>query len=175
MPYRRRGSYMGRRSRLGSIIDSNKNVHEFTGSTGTTQVNTTLIIAKDSAVNTATSEVTRGCTIKAIYFSFDTCGLAATGVLQRTNCYLIKNEGANLTLPSPFSVGSSNEKRFVFKQWQLMTMRNQDGNPPFHWEGWIKIPRKYQRFGADDILQFAIITDTAAGHQSGHAIYKWYK
>lgn len=175
MPYRRRGSSGGRRGFALRPVDSNKNVFEIAASTGTTIGSVTLVQAFDSALLATTNAVERGSTVKAIYLSFDVCGLAATGVRQITNLYLIKNPGSNLTNPGPFFVGSSNEKKFVFRQWSFQTMRNQDGNPPFHFEGWIKIPKRYRRFGADDLIQLVFITDTAAGHLSGQSIYKWYK
>ncbi len=156
-------------------VDSNKNVVDLTATTSATLASFTLAIAKDSAVNTAATEVERGSTIKALWLSFDVCGIAATGVLQRFGCYLMKNPGANLVGPSTFSVGTSNEKKFVIRQWQFMTMRNQDGNNPNHWEGWIKLPRRYQRMGADDTWQFFFRTDLGGGHLSLQSIYKWYK
>ncbi len=87
----------------------------------------------------------------------------------------MKDPGSNLTPPSAFAVGTSNEKKYVIKQWQVMTMRNQDGNPPFHWEGWIKIPKLYRRNGADDLWSISFMCDAAAGHFSAQFIYKWYK
>ncbi len=173
MPYRRRASSR-RRSNLGSLVNSIKNVRDFTTSTGTGKTLHELAIAKDAPVTSAQNEVQRGCIIKAMYISFDVCGLAGTGVLQRTAVYIIKNVGNNLTPPGAFTVGSSNEKRFVFRQWQFMTMRNQDGNNPNHWEGWIPIPRKYQRMATDDKISLVFETTTAAGHSSSQTIYKWY-
>ncbi len=87
----------------------------------------------------------------------------------------MKNPGANLTPPGPFTTGSSNEKKFIFKEWNAMTMRNQDGNPPYHWEGWVKIPKLYQRMGADDTIVLSVITDVAAGHRSYKFIYKYFE
>ncbi len=165
--YRRRG--------MAPIITSIKNVRDTTAPTGTTQFSSNLAKAVNTPLSTVDTDVSNGCLIKAIWLSFDVCGLAATGVLQRTGIYLIKNPGANLTLPDVFSVGTSNEKKFVIKQWQVMTMRNQDGNPPFHWEGWIKIPKRYWRMGTDDLWQLALKVTTAAGHFSAQAIYKWYR
>ncbi len=174
MPYRRKASSF-RRSLALRPVDSNKNVAEIQNSIGVAIQNETLAIAKDSASNTTANEVERGCAIKAIWLSFDVCGLDASGVLQKTGLYLMKNPGANLTAPGVFSVGTSNEKKFIFKQWQFMTMRNQDGNPPFHWEGWIKIPKRYSRMGADDLIHLTHGCSQAVGHITGHAIYKWYK
>ncbi len=88
--------------------------------------------------------------------------------------YLLKNPGANLTPPGVFAVGTSNEKKFVIKQWTYMAMRNQDGNPPYHWEGWIKIPKRYQRMGTDDIWQIVSGINSETGHMYLNAIYKEY-
>ncbi len=174
MPFRRRGSYGNRRGMALRPVNSMKNVHEIAQSTGTTPISDILAVVKDTPVTSGDSEVLRGCIIKAIYLIFDVYGLAGTGVRQRTHLYLIKNPGNNLTNPTPFAVGTSNEKKFIFRQWAFQTMRNQDGNPPFHFEQWIKIPKRYQRFGTDDLLQLVFATDTAAGHLSGQCIYKWY-
>ena len=175
MPGYRRG-FSRRRGALGlNIINSIKNVFEFTDSTGTTTQSKNLAKAVTSPSPTVKNDVSHGCVIKAIWLSFDVCGLAASGVLQRTACYLFKNPGANLTPPGAFAVGGSNEKKFVIRQWQFMTMRNQEGNPPFHFEAWIKIPKRYQRMGTDDTWDFVYETTTAAGHLSGQSIYKWYR
>ncbi len=152
-----------------------KNVRYLESSTGTTQVDLVLANAVDSAGIAASADVERGCTINNVWISLDFCGLAATGVLQSTTVYLFKNPGTNLTPPIPRTEGTSNEKKFVFKTWNQMTMRNQDGNPPYHWEGWIKIPKQYRRFGTADQLQLIAATTTAAGHLSVMALYKWYK
>ncbi len=137
-------------------------------------VTTNLAKAVSNPVNTVTTDVRHGCIIKALWISLDYCGLAATGALQQTSVYLIKNAGANLSPPSAFSVGSSNEKRWIIKQWSSMTMRNQDGNPPYHWEGWIKIPKRFQRMGTDDLWQLGSEVDTLTGHLTVQCIYKWY-
>ncbi len=160
---------------LGNIIDSIKNSKNFAvGTTGTKQ---TVLIAKavDTPVTTSDSDVKRGSIIKAIYCILDGCGLGGTGVLNDMNFYLFKNPGANLTAPNPISVGTSNEKKFIFRQWHFMIMRNQDGNLPFHWEGWLKIPKRYQRMGTDDRIDLIIQnTSGLTGHFSGQFIYKWY-
>ena len=175
MPFRRRGSYGRNRGMALRPIDSMKNVVDTPGSTGTTIVTKIISIAKDAPVTTVSNEVSRGSTINNIWLSLDVCGLAATGVLQTTTIYLMKNPGDNLTEPNPNTVGSSNEKKFIFKQWSFMTMRNQDGNNPNHWEGWIKVPKRYRRQGTDDKFTLSFITTTAAGHFSFQAIYKWFR
>ncbi len=125
---------------------------------------------------TVDTDVSHGCIIKAIYLIVDGCGLAGTGILNIMNFYLMKNPGANLTPPNPISVGSSNEKKFVFREWLFMVMRNQDGNVPFHWEGWIPIPKRYQRMGTDDLLELVYVcSSSVTGHIAIKSIYKWYR
>ncbi len=175
MPGRRKGSY-GRGNYPRSIVTSIKNQFQNAfGITGTVQGQ---IFAKavTTPSPTVASDVAHGCIIKAVWVSLDVCGLSGTGVLNNFNAYMIKNPGNNLTLPAAQSVGTSNEKKFIFKEWSAMIMRNQDGNNPYHWEGWIKIPRRYQRMGTDDTLAVGVnCTATLTGHFKIETIYKWYR
>ncbi len=167
---------MRRRRRFGPIVNSIKNSVVFAvGSTGALATN---IIAKavNTPLSTVATDVSNGCQIKAIYVIINGCGLGGTGVQNNMFIYIIKNEGSNLTLPLPTSVGTSNEKKFVIKEWQFMIMRNQDGNLPFHWEGWLRIPKRYHRMGTDDQWNIAFSnTSGLTGHMAMHFIYKWYR
>ncbi len=171
------GRYSGRRRNYGPrpIIDSMKNV--VSDSEAYTTATTTTILAKavDSPTTAVDRDVSRGCIIKALWISIDFCGLAATGALQTCEVFLIKNPGQNLTPPNPFTQGPSNEKKFIIKTWSAMTMRNQDGNPPYHWEGWVKLPKRYQRMGTDDRWQLNGGMSTLTGHMSVQCIYKWLR
>ncbi len=145
------------------------------GLTSTTQT-ITFAKAVTSPSPTVTSDVSHGCNIKAIWISLDACGLGGTGVVNNFDAYILKNPGDNLIEPAAIAVGSSNEKKFVFKQWHAMIMRNQDGNVPYHWEGWLKIPKRYQRMGTDDTLSINVqCTSGVTGHFSVQALYKWYR
>ncbi len=170
MPYRRRFS---RKLQL-VTINSEKHVVDGTFTTDNTVQQKILAKAVTAPSNTVDNDCHRGGTIKAIWISLDFCGLAASGVIQNTMVYLIKNPGDNLTEPAVFAVGTSNEKKFVFKQWSMMTMRNQDGNPPYHWEGWVKIPKRYQRMGTDDTIVLVLGCNAGTGHLFVNAIYKEY-
>ncbi len=170
------GRRFTRRRGMAPIITSIKNFHA--ENFGITSTITTKTIAKAVTTPSPTvdSDVSHGCIIKAIYLTLDTCGLGGTGVLNVADFYLMKNPGANLTPPLPISQGGSNEKKFIIKSWSAMIMRNQDGNVPYHWEGWIKIPKRYHRMGTDDIWQLNVAcTSAVTGHFSFRAIYKWYR
>ncbi len=172
MPGRRRASFRGMRP----VINSIKN--NVSGQAGLTTTPLVITIAKavDAPASASNPEdVSQGCIIKAVYINFDVCGLAGTTVLQRTGIYIWKNPGNNLTEPGVFVTGTSNEKKFIFKQWQFMTMLNADGNPPNHVEGWLKIPKRYQRMGTDDRLEMIMANSSATGHETHMLIYKWYR
>ncbi len=157
-------------------INSEKNYVIADIGISSTQVNTIIAKAVENPVLANNNECSFGSNIKAVYVIIDVCGLGGTGVLNVADFYISKNPGNNLTLPNPRTWGSSNEKKFIFKVWRFMIMRNQDGNMPFHWEGWIKIPRRYQRMGTADELQFAIVCSSSlTGHATFSFLYKWYK
>ncbi len=155
-------------------VNSEKHVVDFVNDTSTTNLVAIIAQAVTAPSNTVTTDCHRGGQIKAIWLSIDFCGLAATGVRQNHVLYLMKNPGNNLTPPGVFTVGGSNEKKFVCKMWSQMTMRNQDGNPPYHWEGWVRIPRRYHRMGTDDVWNLVIGCDTSVGHFFVNVIYKEY-
>ncbi len=158
------------------IINSIKNVVQTSGGVSGTPVNVLLAKAVNTPLSTVQSDTSQGCLIKAMYVTLDVCGISGTGVLNNMSCYLIKNPGDNLTEPSPTGFGTSNEKKFIFRWWRAMIMRNQDGNVPYHWEGWIKIPKRYQRMGTDDTIRFIVVCTTAlTGHFQIGALYKWYR
>ncbi len=174
------GRYYGRRRRsnLGTIVDSNKNsVSLLVATAAAAQTNTDLAIAVDSAANTSPKEVTRGCKIKAIWLEFSVRLSATTtvGVSTFFEAYLMKNPGDNLTPPSAGTVGSSNEKKFIFREWKSFLGASTEGVPPYNFARWIKIPRIYQRMGADDTFVFAIKATGIANVYCMRAIYKWYK
>ncbi len=176
MPGYRRG-FSRRRGALSlRPVNSIKNSVAFSGGLSSTPDVSILAKAVNSPQSAAApEEVVHGSTIKAMWIVLDVCGLGGTGVLNTFERFMMKNPGANLTPPSPDSVGTSNEKKFIIKQWFGMIMRNQDGNAPLHWEGWIKLPRLYQRMGTDDLWQISLkSTSGVTGHFSLQAIYKWF-
>jgi len=109
MPYRRRRGFSGMRP----VINSVKNVHNAQFGVSATLVKNTFAKAVNSPVSTVSNDVQRGCIIKAVWVVIDLCGLAGAGVLNVIDAILMKNPGANLTMPSPIGQGNSNEKKFV--------------------------------------------------------------
>ncbi len=161
---------------MAPIITSIKNIFVQAGSTSGSQTNVIIAKAVTSPSPTVSSDTSHGCLIKAIWISLDACGTLGSGVANSFMAYLMKNPGDNLSPPAPESLGTSNEKKFAIKVWRAMVMANSDGNNPYHWEGWLKIPKRYQRMGTDDTWEFSIENTVAGtGLFSLMALYKWYR
>ncbi len=177
MPYRQRGSYRKQRGSMSGLrpINSIKNIIYANGSTSTTPLEVKLAIADDTLL--LATNVNNGSRINQIWLSIDVCGTFTSALNNQIIFYIAKNPGDNLTMPSPSSEGTSNEKKFIFWSRQAMVMRIQEGGNVYHWEGWIKIPKHYRRFGTDDTLVFEIRHSiaTTVGHFCLQCIYKWYK
>ncbi len=176
LPGYRRG-FSRRRGAL-SLRPVNSIKNYFLADIGISGTPSNIVIAKavTSPSPTVTNDVSHGCNIKAIYVTLDVCGIAGTGVLNVADMYIMKNPGDNLSEPDPKAWGGSNEKKFIFRTWRGMIMRNQDGNVPYHWEGWVPIPFRYQRMGTDDTLIFMVeCTSGLTGHGSFSFLYKWYR
>ncbi len=163
---------------LGNIINSNKNiVSNFTAVITGAQTNLDIAVAQDSPTLAVVDDVERGCVIKAIWMELwvYTSAETAVGVTNGYDAYLIKNPGNNLTPPIPSTTGSSNEKKFIFKEWKGLTGPRTQGSLPYSWRGWIKVPKRYQRMGADDRWQLVSIATGTNVIQCTNFVYKWYK
>ncbi len=174
MPFRRRAFSSRRRGFNMRPVNSIKNqVNEQAGLT-TTQTSFDLAVAQDAAVTAVDKDVEKGCAIQAIYLIINCEGTGATGVTNVLDFYIMKNPGNNLTAPGAKVWGGSNEKKFIFKAWRYLLPRIQDGNTGIHWEGWIKIPKRYQRMGTSDTIELNADVDVTA-NWCHSAIYKWYR
>ncbi len=167
-----------RRSYPRAIVNSIKNQpNSFTA--GAAGVNTFVLIAKavNTPLSTVATDVSQGCQIKAvwlelwIYASEEQIPAITNGI----DAYIWKNPGANLTAPTPGSVGTSNEKKFVFKSFKGLVGARTQGSLPYSWRGWMKIPKIYQRMGTDDLLQLVFVGTGADVIVCTNFIYKWYR
>ncbi len=179
MPFRQRGSY-GRRMSRGPrpVINSIKNQPNGFDA-GSAGANAFVLIAK--AVNTPSSivstDVSQGCIVKAIWVELwiTASATVAEGVTTGIDAYIWKNPGGNLTAPAPGSVGTSNEKKFVFKSWKGLIGSRKEGFPAYTWRGWVRVPKIYQRMGTDDLLQLVFKSTGVNTLVCNNFIYKWYR
>ncbi len=174
---RRRGVFRRGRRPM-TVINSIKNVRSIVSAA---PVSTTTSVDIAKAVNTPSStvqtEVSNGCKIFRIWVDFSIAASAevAIGTSNFADCYLWKNTGANLTAPAPASVGTSNEKTHVFRQWKGFIGARTQGFEPLKFRGWIKIPRTMQRMATDDIFQFVFRSEGVASIACQQYIYKWFR
>ncbi len=159
------------------MIHSEKNVVDNL-TAGVIATKTVVEVAKsvNAADNTVAPEVTRGSHVKAIWaeLTFRPIAESAVGISTTIDAYMFKNPGFNLTSPNPGTTGTSNEKKFVFKEWRSLIGPHTLGNLPYKWSGWIRIPKRYQRMGTDDKIQMIFLFTGVAGISCSKFLYKWY-
>ncbi len=143
-------------------VMSQKHVVDAEGSQVTTQSTVDLVEVVDNPTVAATNEVPVGSTVNSIYLRVEALHAAGAG---RPNFYIyvMKNPGANLSLPQANSVGGSDEKRFIIHQ-EMVMLSGDAGNglPRTIFAGVIRIPRGYKRFGIKDKLQLALRGGTSS-------------
>ncbi len=130
-------------------------------------------IAKDNPVTTVHNDVQNGSKIFRLWLEFWIYGQTAGATNDIIDAYIIKDPGNNLTLPDPGTVGTSNEKKFVFKTWKGLMGVKSLGGQPYMWRGWIKVPKIYQRMGADDRITIVYRSPTI-GDVCTNVILKYY-
>ncbi len=113
-----------------------------------------IVKAVDNPVLANREEVVTGSKVSAFYATVEVVA-SETSTTATANIYIYfaKNPGANLVFPNGNAVGSSNDKKFVIHQEMQMINPTDGGNPRNLFKGVIKIPKGYQRFGPDDLLQ----------------------
>ncbi len=178
MSFRRRGSFRGignfRRTGMRPVINSIKNeINSVQGVVAATNLVLEIAKAVDNRVTANATEVNNGSVIKAIWVEFWYYGLSASNTNDIFDAYIIKNPGNNLTNPNPGTVGTSNEKKFVIKEWKGLTGNKSLGGSPYWFRGWVKLPRRYWRMGTDDIW-FLVVRSPTTGNFCSKFIYKWF-
>jgi len=118
-----------------------------------TNLELNLISANDAPVLAQTAQVLTGSTVNAIYLKVEVASTETdVGAIPNVYMYVAKNPGDNLTLPSPNTVGSNDNKRFIIHQEMIMLNNLAGGNPRVMFNGVIVIPKGYRRFGPGDKL-----------------------
>ncbi len=137
----------------------------------------TLIKAVDTPVLANRAEVQQGSTVSSIYFRLEMASNQATSLGAIPNFYMaiFKNPGNNLTNPSPVLLGSTDLKKFVIHQEMVMFENVQGGNPRVVFQGVIKIPRQYKRFGYNDQLVCLIQAPSLITVSCLQCIYKEFR
>ncbi len=110
-----------------------------------------LILASDTPTIAATNSVETGATVNGIYLRVE-CYATTAAALANVYMIVAKNPGGNITFNNPNAIGSDDNKRYVIHQEMIMLQEVVKGNPRTLFNGVIKIPRGYKRFGPNDEL-----------------------
>ncbi len=123
-------------------------------------LNQVMIVAKDAPVLGNTTEVETASKVYGIYLKVVCASNQVTEAGAIPNIYMMvaKNPGANLSFPAPNAVGASDNKRFVIHQEMVMVQNQVSSNPTTIFNGVIKIPKGYARFGPNDNLFVGILS-----------------
>ncbi len=121
--------------------------------------------------------VQTGSTIHGIFLRAVVASNEATvaGVVPNVYMIVFKNPGGNLTLPASNNVGASDNKKYVIHQEMVMIENQISGNPTTIFNGVIKIPRGYKRFGINDTLIVQFLAPTINISVCIQCIYKEFR
>ncbi len=161
-----------------AVINSVKNMPNAFAA-GAAGVKASVLIAKavNTPLSTVSTDTSQGCKIFRVWVELwiSASAAATESVTTGVDAYIYKNPGANLTSPTPDSVGTSNEKKFVFKTFKGLIASRKEGFPAYTWRGWVKIPKIYQRMGTDDLLEFVFQSTGVNCLVCVNFIYKWFR
>ncbi len=119
-----------------------------------------IVLANDNPVLANTAEVQTGSTVHGIYLKVEVASNEAfdTGAIPNVYLMVLKNPGGNLSFPNPNAVGANDNKKYVIHQEMIMIENAIGGNPRVLFNGVIKIPKGYKRFGPNDNIQLNIFS-----------------
>ncbi len=146
-------------NRIKHVVDTSQTVAQ------ATTLALTLIEAKDAPVLGNTQEVITGASVYGIYLRLEAASNEAIDLGAIPNFYMAvyKNPGAELGTIIPNTVGANDKKRYVIHQEMVMIEnKGQGSNPRIIFNGVIKIPRGYSRFGPNDRLTMTILSPALA-------------
>ncbi len=129
----------------------------------------------DTAALATTTEVERGARVNTVYIEAWLYGNAVAGVNSPISWFLAKNPGNNLTLPTPATAGTNDNKRWIFAQGKGLVGASANGQPGYLIRGWFRIPPRMRRMGSDDRIILSVQNQTANDVNFCKLfIYKWY-
>ncbi len=140
--------------RIKHVVDTSSTV------AAAAQFNFDLVGATDTPTLANLAGVITGAKVYGVYLKVLCSSNEAADVGAVPNVYMIifKNAGGNLTIPTANQVGGNDNKRFVLHQEMSMNQNLRGGNPTVLFDGVVKIPKTYNRFGPNDTLQVGILS-----------------
>ncbi len=169
MVFRRRSQYLRPVNTLKHVIDIQG------GLIAGTQAVHDIVLGEDNPVTGSNpDQVNIGSHVRSIFLNLQ---VAATGAGALANVYMIifGNPGGQIadgTFPEGNVVGNSDLRKFVFHQEMIMTEKSTTAFPRTLFRGVLKIPRKYNRIGANDKISIGIFSPGVTYDFCFQCIYK---
>ncbi len=118
-----------------------------------------IVIADDAPIIASTRKVITGSKVYGVYLKVLVASndVFDAGAIPNVYLMVFKNPGGNLTFPAPNAVGVDDNKKYVIHQEMSMITNAQGAAPTVLFDGVIKIPKNYQRFGPSDTLTLAVL------------------
>ncbi len=139
-------------NRIKHVVDSNAVL------TANTVLPSVVVEATDTPTLANTNGVLTGSKVFGIYLKVEAAVKdVAAGLVSNMYLMVAKNPGGNLTLPAPNVVGADDNKKYIIHQEMVMLDNRSGGNPRTIFNGVIKIPGNYSRFGPNDELTVNVI------------------
>ncbi len=120
-----------------------------------------IVRASDTPTLASKPDVITGSKVYGIYLKVVVASNDAIDVGAVPNVYMtvMKNPGGNLTAPASNNVGADDNKKFIIHQEMIMIEnKGQGSNPHTLFNGVIKIPKGYSRFGPNDTLSVILLS-----------------
>jgi len=113
-----------------------------------------IVLATDTPTLAVEESVITGSKIHGFYLKLEVVSNEdeVGGAVPNVYMAIQKNPGGNLDPIQANAVGNNDNKRFIIHQEMVMIQNINGGNPRVLFNGVIKIPKGYQRFGPNDTL-----------------------
>ncbi len=151
MVFRRRMSSLRPVNRIKHVVDQQGGLTA--GTIGTVG----LIQSTDTPVLAQTDDCETGSTVNGIYLKVE-ANATSSAALANMYMYVWKDPGGNLIRPAANSVGTNDNKKFVFHQEMIMFQQQDGSNPRTLFNGVIVIPKHLRRNGPNDITEVVLLS-----------------
>lgn len=113
-----------------------------------------LAITQDTPVAANPSQIKIGSIINAIYLRVEVLSTGSANSVPRIYMAIQKNPGNEHPSANPSTIGDSDLRKFIIHQEMTMVGEGTDNPiPRTMFQGVVKIPSRYRRFGVNDRLQ----------------------
>ncbi len=129
-----------------------------------TAIDIQLVKCVENAVSTTAIENDIGSHVRSLFLNIQVINsIDAVGTINNVYMYIFGNPGDNVpgvSIPAVNIVGTSDFRKQIFHQEMAMLGDQADGIPITLFKGVIKIPRKFQRLGVNDVINVRVGTPT---------------